>query len=140
MKDKLDTILDNQSKIMADIQYIKGYLKGFGKCDSKQEPVVEWKPTPQERAFDTKEELDEYVKNNPLATCKGIATKDLVKFIKENRNKFVFLKEANLRFADLSGANLRFANLRFADLRDAKYDNYTKFLDGFTIPNTMIKQ
>jgi len=60
MKDKIDIILDNQVKIMAEIQYIQGYLKGFGKCDSKQEPVVELKqepvvelkPTPQVMHFD----------------------------------------------------------------------------------------
>ena len=117
----------------------------------------------------TKEEIDEYVKNNPLATCKGIATNDLVKFIQENKGKYLFLKEANLygaylcgadlrgaylrganllgadlcgadlRGANLYGANLHGADLRGANLYGARYDSNTKFPDDFTIPDTMIK-
>lgn len=80
-------------------------------------------------AFDTKEELDDYLKNKPNATCKGIPRRDLLKFIRENRTKYRFLKEADLIGANLSGADLTYAI----------YNNETTFPGGFKIPGTMIK-
>ena len=132
----------------------------------KKEAIVECpKPKPQAMAFDSREELKNYVKNNPSATCRGIPTEELVKFIKENKGKLLFLKEANLINANLSGANLMWAYLRGADLRGtdlsgaylmlcnlgganfrdtilrgAFYDKSTKFPERFTIPKTMILQ
>ena len=95
---------------------------------------VEYEIEPKAMAFDKIKELNDYVKNNPNATCKGIPTKDLVAFIKENRGKYLFLKDANLRDAILFGADLC-----GADLRDAEYNDNTIFPEGFTIPITMIK-
>ena len=57
-------------------------------------------------AFETKQELDDYVKNNPNATCEGISTGKLVKFIDSNKDTYCFLKEADLGDADLEGADL----------------------------------
>jgi hypothetical protein len=80
-------------------------------------------------AFDTKEELDDYAKNNPNATCKGLPTAELVVFIKANKGKYLFLKEADLRCANLYRANLC----------GAEYNDNTIFPEGFTIPKEMIK-
>lgn len=97
----------------------------------QQDKLTEVKCTvePKAMAFDTKEELDEYVKNNPNATCKGISKEDLLVFIKENIGKYLFLKEAYLLGADLRGAYLS----------EAKYDDKTMFSEEFTIPKNMIK-
>jgi len=119
---------------------------------------------PKPMAFDTKEELDDYVKNNPNATCEGISTGKLVRFIDRNKSKYLFLKKANLNGAGLyyacldgayldgvyfyganlygarlNGANLRGAYVNVRDLFGARYDDNTKFPEGFTIPETMIK-
>jgi len=114
-----------------------------------QEPVVAYKPIPRAMAFDTGIERHEYVKNNPMATCQGILTEELVEFIKNNQSKYFFLKQANLsgadlsganlRGADLSGANLRGADLSGADLSGAKYNYKTIFPARFVIPSIMIK-
>jgi uncharacterized protein YjbI with pentapeptide repeats len=93
----------------------------------------------------------------------------LLRFINENKGKYLFLKQADLCGADLSSANLGWAylcgadlcganlfntKLCFADFSDAdlsyiklcytdfyhaKYNDNTKFPEGFTIPETMIK-
>ena len=119
---------------------------------------VEYKVEPKPMAFDTKQELDDYVKSNPNATCKGISTQALLRFLERNIGKYFFLKEANLCDAKLYDVDLRYtylcdADLRDADFRDArlsgngvgadlrgaKYNNNTKFPEGFTIKKTMTK-
>jgi uncharacterized protein YjbI with pentapeptide repeats len=120
---------------------------------------VEYKVEPKPMAFNTKQELNDYVKNNPNATCEGISTEKLVNFIYRNKGKFLFLKKANLSGADLSGAdlwgadlssaNLSGADLSGADLWDAdlsgadlsntRYNDKTIFPARFTIDKTMIK-
>ncbi len=112
------------------------------------------KVEPKPMAFDTKEELDDYVKNNPYATCFTISTEELLRFIKENQRKYFFLGSADLRDARLGGVNLRGAYLRFArlynaslynailcdaNLDGASYNSYTSFPEGFIIPKTMKK-
>ena len=71
---------------------------------------------PKPMAFDTKEELDDYVKNNPDATCEGLPTEKLVNFIDRNKGKYLFLKKADLRYAYLRCYKLYGADLRGADL------------------------
>lgn len=105
---------------------------------------VEYEIEPKPMAFDTKKELDDYFKNNPNATCKGVPTEELVAFINKNKGKFLFLKEADLYRTDLGGANLYgadliCANLGGANLWHAYYNDNTKFPEGFTIPEIMIK-
>jgi len=75
---------------------------------------------PKPMAFDTKQELEYYVKNNPDATCEGISAEELVRFINGNKYKCLFLKKANLSGAKLSGAKLIGADLSGADLSGAK--------------------
>ena len=163
MQDKLNTILDNQIKIMAEIQYIKGYLNGidyipkpldFNNKEQDKITEVEYKIQPKLMAFYTYSKRDDYVKNNPKATCEGIDTKTILDFIKNNIGKYLFLSGADLNGADLSDANLRGADLRYANLsvadlnganlsganlNGAKFNDKTKFPDGFIIPETMIK-
>ena len=87
---------------------------------------------PKPMSFYTKDELDEYVKSNPEATCKGIPTKELVEFIRRRegrKGQYLFLKDADLSYANLSdtclrgvylcGANLFNSYLCGADLSDA---------------------
>jgi hypothetical protein len=168
MQDKLNTILDNQFKILTEIQYIKGCLKdvyytpkSLDLKDKEQHRAtnVECKIEPKLMAFNTKEELDDYVKNNPNATCEGIDKDTVVDFIKENQGKYLFLKKAYLRDVYLRGVKLMGANLSFTDLRGAYlidadleeaklngaylvgafYDDDTKFPQEFIIPHYMIK-
>jgi len=74
---------------------------------------------PKPMAFDTKQELEYYVKNNPDATCEGISAEELVRFINGNKYKCLFLKKADLSGADLSGAKLIGADLYRAYLLGA---------------------
>ena len=84
------------------------------------------------RAFDTREELKTFGKENPEANCSEIPTDEVVRFIKENQDKFLFLRwaklrGANLRGADLEGADLLCADLWRANLEGAKIDKQWHF-------------
>jgi len=145
-------------KITIDINDLLSQIK------QGQLTEVEYKVEPKPMAFDTQQELDDYVKNNPNATCEGISTEELVKFIHRNKDTYCFLKEADLGDADLEGAdlsgdylvgayldgadlsrvdfggaNLRGADLCYTTLYDTKYNDKTIFPEGFAIPETMIK-
>lgn len=92
--------------------------------------VQDSKIQPKLIAFDTKEELVEYIKNNPQTTYEGIKTETVVEisdFIRKNYGKFLFL----------GGAYLIGDKLRFVDLSGVDYSKNTKFLDGFEIPEIM---
>ena len=72
-------------------------------------------------AFDTKTELDDFVKNNPDATCRGIPTTELVEFITANKGKFLYLKEANLKEANFADADLEGVDLMGAYFKGATF-------------------
>jgi len=86
------------------------------------------------KAFDTKEELKAYSKENHYSiNATNVTTEEILEFILENQFKFLYLVGANL-----SDANLTFAHLRGADLRGIKYNTGTIFPQGFKIPESTV--
>ena len=69
-------------------------------------------------AFNTKEELLEFSKNNYYDV-----KENLIKFIQDNAGKFLYLRGANLWGANLWDTDLRGANLRDVNLRGAKLED-----------------
>ena len=99
---------------------------------------VEYKVEQKPMAFNTKEELDEYIKNNPEATCEGIDTETILSFARDWYGRKLFLKKANLSNADFmhghfTGAYLMGANFNDAFLRCARFIDAT--LDDVSFVN-----
>ena len=72
------------------------------------------------KAFDTKTELNKYIKE-----CKGlehpkVSKAKLIKFIKSNQGKYLYLAYADLSKVDFFEIDLSFAYCRFANFRKAK--------------------
>lgn len=134
LKEVINIIIDKLIPDLADLNV------------ATQEPTQKTQPASQTEnqpmAFDTCKELLEFSENNNY----HVKHDKLVKWIKQNRGKWLYLINANLRRANLIDAYLRGANLSCADLScadltganlinayltDVCYSTTTKFPDGF---------